>query len=119
MKKLSIVLAMALVLAMAVPAMAAEYKVGDKIVNVESFLEIEQTDEDDGNDTLATELNINFDSQLSERVTVFGELQINDDNDDSENNFDIMEAGIDIQDVMGPLNLRAGKLNFSSADDML
>ncbi|ADL12924.1 porin [Acetohalobium arabaticum] len=126
MKKLSITLALVLVVAMALPAMAAEVKVNDNAVNISGEVEIEQTDNNSDNtelvgteDTLETTLTLYIDSQISEKVSVFSTLEIADNNDDMTDDFDVEEAGVDVKDVFGPIGLKAGKMELVSTDAML
>lgn len=117
MKKLSIVLVLALVLALAAPALAAD-------VDINGELEIENRYNDtDSTSKTDAALELYLEANPAEKVTLYSELDYEYDFDTTANetsvNGDVGEAWIKVEDVFGPVTLKAGRMEEVAADSIL
>jgi len=119
-KKLSIVLTIALVVAFAVPAMAATS------VDFSGNLEMENAYNDPGVAKSYGDLDLYLNADIAEGVTAFTELdyEINFENGSKNSSTDTKKGEIDqmwinVEDAFGPLALRVGRMNEAAAGNIL
>ncbi|KXS40797.1 MAG: hypothetical protein AWU54_1849 [Candidatus Frackibacter sp. T328-2] len=117
MKKLSIVLTIALVVALAVPAMAASN------LKVNGNFEVESVKTKDADTESGGYLELYLEANPAENVTFYSEVDFGYDFD--QNNYsttgtsEVYEAYINVDDAFGPVDLKAGRMFEAAADSML
>ncbi|SDC08546.1 MULTISPECIES: porin [unclassified Candidatus Frackibacter] len=121
MKKFSIVLTLALVVALAVPAMAAPK------LAINGNLEMENSTVDKGGPTLSStygDLDLYLNAKINDKVSAFTELDydtffVDNVNDTGEHQGRVDQMWINVEDAFGPLALRVGRMDEAAASNLL
>ncbi|ADL12925.1 porin [Acetohalobium arabaticum] len=117
MKKFSILLALVLVLGLAVPAMAAAD------VDVSTTVGVENVYDDSKDESSATEgyLYLFLEGNPTENVNFYSEIDFTGyfDGNKNEEDVDVYEAWIEVDEVVGPVDVKLGRMYEESADNVL
>ncbi|SJZ30261.1 porin [Selenihalanaerobacter shriftii] len=116
MKKLSIALALVLVVALAAPAMAIEYTGG--------FLEVENVHNMDSSKDSGTgyDMYLTLEDQVDDQTSFYALLRVDQNfgNDDGADSNEFLRKGwVNIENVAGPLALRVGRMDEAAAGNYL
>ncbi|WP_041667258.1 hypothetical protein [Acetohalobium arabaticum] len=118
-EKISIVLALVLIVTMAVPAMALEFQKGKmKVEN--KYKDVDDSNEDGSGTKAKTYLFLK--QQVDKQVSIFTLLRVDYDfanQKSTETKTFIRKGWINVENAVGPLDFRAGRLDEAAANNLL